>query len=392
VDRSPHPSTTPAPVAAGAAHHSYNELINLAVYPWDRARFGGTWADVAAFCEGHGCAGIEMYIGYEPMPEDLPPGLVRSVHLPFNSAWPEMMAAAGGTEQEEKELEEHEKEEGTAPAMDPDNPIDANNPNNSSNPTSISAPDPLDPSFFPLTTHASLLEALRRQLERAADAGAAYAVYHLGYYRPVEMFLQTYAMGDGAVLEEAAAFLNELVSTFPNGEPPIPLMFENLWYPGLTYTDPDAILAFMDRLEFERYGFLLDTGHLMNAVALSDDEEECIDAVCECIHALPPEILNRIEVVHLHWSGSHSLRQERLRRGVPNGFFDMARHDQEAFAFQCAVLIDQHRPFTSARCREIVAAVRPEWVVHEFIAGTAAEHGEAVRVQRGALGDVRKEV
>ena len=373
MNHSPHPSHNPPTAADEAKPHSYHELINLAVYPWDRARFGGTWADVAAFCRSHGCAGVEMYTGYEPVPGDLPPGLVGGVHLPFHSAWPEMMAAAG---------EEKEKEEGTVPAGDPDNSIDANNP---TNPTNASTACPLDPSFFPHTTHASLQAALRCQLERAADLGAAYAVYHVGYYRPVEMFTQTYAMGDKAVLERAADFLNELVSTFPDGEPPVPLMFENLWYPGLTYTDPDALLTFMDRLAFERYGFVLDTGHLMNKVARSDDEEDCITAVCECIHALPAAVLERIRVVHLHWSGSHSIRQERLRRGVPNGFDTMARHDQEALAFQLAVLTEQHRPFTSARCRKIVAAVRPDWVVHEFIAGSAEEHGKAMVTQRRAL-------
>ncbi|HDQ07258.1 MAG TPA: hypothetical protein ENN44_00500, partial [Methanoculleus sp.] len=346
------------------------ELINLAVYPWDRARFGGTWDDVAAFCAAHRCAGIEMYTGYEPAHADIPTGLVKGVHLPFHSAWPEMMAAAREGEGLASPDQGRKPGAGTTPH---DTPVAA-------------GPDPLDPSFFPHTTHASLQAALRCQLERAADLGAAYAVCHVGYYRPEEMFTRTYAMGDGAVLGRAAAFLNELAGAFPGGEPPVPLMFENLWYPGLTYTDPDAILAFMDLLAFERYGFVLDTGHLMNKVATSDDEDDCIDAVCKTIRALPAAILDKIEVVHLHWSGSHSLRQEHLRRGVPNGFAAMARHDQEALAFQYAVLTDQHRPFTSPQCREIVAAARPDWVVHEFVVTTAEEHGEALDMQRGALG------
>jgi len=369
VDHLPNSSHNQPSAATPAAAAPYRELINLAVYPWDRARFGGTWEDVAAFCRRHGCAGIEMYTGYEPAPADIPPGLVRGVHLPFHSAWPEMMAAA-------------REEERAARTTDPDN---SNNSNNSNDPTNTSVPGALDPSFFPHTTHASFLAALRCQLERAAAIGAGYAVYHVGYYHTAEMLTRTYAMDDRAVLERAAAFLNELARAFPGGEPPVPLMLENLWYPGLTYTDPDAILAFMDGLAFDGYGFVLDTGHLMNRIAASDDEDDCIDAVCETIHALPAAILDRIDVVHLHWSGSHSLRQERLRRGVPNGFATMARHDQETFAFQHAVLTDQHRPFTSPRVTEIIEALAPTWVVHEFIAGTAEEQAEALAVQRGAL-------
>ncbi len=39
----------------------------------------------------------------------------------------------------------------------------------------------------------------------------------------------------------------------------------------------------------------------------------------------------------------------------------------------------------------IMEAPAPSWVVHEFVVTTAAEHGEALAGQRGALGRRRKE-
>lgn len=338
------------------------ELINIPVYSWGRSIFGGEWEDVTQFCRDYMLDGFELYIGYEDIrPSEIPSGFVRSVHLPFHSGWLEMM------EEEKKPMPRGKNENGDG--------------DNSCNICSTRFEKP----FFPCSTHHDFITALRLQLERAARINAEYAVYHVGYYHTAEMFLQTYALDDREVLEAAAEFLNALVSTFPGGEPPVRLQFENLWYPGLTYTDPDAILSFMDLLEFSDYGFLLDTGHLMNRITTSDAEADCIAEVCQCIETLPPEILSQIDVVHLHWSGSYSLRQERIQRGIPNGFATLKRHEQETFAFQHATLTDQHRPLSLPEARKMVEMIAPRVVVHECIPKTLDELKGFLVMQRGAL-------
>ena len=328
------------------------ELINITIYSWGRCIFGGEWEGVTQFCRDYTLDGVELYIGYEDIHlSEIPSGLVKSVHLPFHSGWLEMM---------EEENENH---------------------NQSAN----GQPIQFEPPSFPCSTHHDFIAALRLQLERAARINAEYAVYHVGYYHTAEMFAQTYAKDDREVLGKTAEFLNELVASFPGGEPPVRLQFENLWYPGLTYTDPDAILSFIDLLEFSNYGFLLDTGHLMNLITTSDAEADCIGDVCRCIETLPPEILERIDVVHLHWSGSYSLRQERIRRGIPNGFDAMLRHEQETFAFQHATLTDQHRPVSLREARMMVEMIAPRVVVHECIPKTLDELKGFLAMQRGAL-------
>ncbi len=342
----------------------WKELISIPVYPWGRSLFGGAWTDVAAFCRDEGLDGVELYTGYEDVsPSEIPAGLVKGVHLPFHSGWLEMM-----------EEDQGNRETGWSAERTGNGEIHANGGTNR-----------FEPPFFACSTHHDFIAALLHQIELAARLHASYAVYHLGYYHTAEMFTRTYARNDMEVLEHAAAFLNELVSVFPNSEPPVRLQFENLWYPGLTYTDPDACLSFMDMLEFSHYGFLLDTGHLMNCISTSDCEADCITAVCGCIETLPPEILNRIDVVHLHWSGSHSLRQERIRRGIPNGFETMQRHDQEALAFQHATLTDQHRPLSLPEARVMLEPTRPSVIVHECIPNTLDDLKGFLAMQRGAL-------
>jgi sugar phosphate isomerase/epimerase len=345
----------------------WKELISLPVYLWGRSFIGERWEDVAAFCREEVLDGVELYIGYEDLsPSDVPAGLVQGVHLPFHSGWLEMMEEGQG-KQRGRETVANTRRTGEVTICGSEGAVR------------------FEPPFFAFSTHQDYVVALRLQLERAARLHAGYAVYHLGYYHTAEMFTRTYGRDDRDVLERAAVFLNELMADFPGNEPPVTLMFENLWYPGLTYTDPDACLAFMDQLEFSDYGFLLDTGHLMNCIATSDREEDCIATVCDCIETLPREVLNRIDVVHLHWSGSHSLRQERIRRGIPNGYNCMQRHDQGAFEYQHATLIDQHRPLSLPEARIMVEIACPSVIVHECIPKTLDDLTMFLALQRGAL-------
>lgn len=345
----------------------WKELISLPIYPWGRSFIGDRWEDVAIFCREEALDGVELYTGYEDLPpSDVPAGLVQGVHLPFHSGWLEMMEDEQGRERDSETMA---------------NPGRTEEGNIGGSEGTVRFQTP----FFAFSTHHEYVAALRLQIERAARLHAGYAVYHVGYYHTAEMFTRTYARDDRDVLEQAAVFLNELVADFPGNEPPVTLMFENLWYPGLTYTDPDACLAFMDRLEFSNYGFLLDTGHLMNCITTSDKEEDCIATVCDCIEILPKEVLNRIDVVHLHWSGSYSLRQERIERGIPNGYDCMERHDQGMFEYQHATLTDQHRPLSLLEARRMVEIARPSVVVHECIPKTLDDLTTFLALQRGAL-------
>lgn len=320
------------------------ELVNLTIYPWDRACFDGKWDGVELFCRTHHLDGIELYTGYEPLPSDIPPDLVRGVHLPFHSGWLELM-----------HLDERESRKR------------------------------FDSSFYVCTTLEELYTGLRVQLDNAAHLRAAYVVFHLSYSLPEELFTGCFGLSDAKVLQKANVFLNNLVSTFPGGEPPVKILFENLWYPGCTYTDPEALLTFMDNLSFDNYGFLLDTGHLMNCIAGSDDENAGIDAVLSCIENLPSPILGRMDGIHLHRTECQAIRAIREERGIPAGFEQMQRHYQEQLAFQYAGQIDQHRPFSSPRAKEILDAVSPAFLVHEFVSGPLPDREESLSLQREAL-------
>ncbi len=60
--------------------------------------------------------------------------------------------------------------------------------------------------------------------------------------------------------------------------------------------------------------------------------------------------------------------------------------EQYALAYDQVLQIDTHRPWTSPAVRSLVERVEPEWLVHEFSAGTRGERDRAVALQNQALG------
>jgi hypothetical protein len=138
----------------------------------------------------------------------------------------------------------------------------------------------------------------RSSLENAASINAGYGVFHVAYVELDHVFTRDFGVSDIEVMDTTAEFLNESVSVFPNGEPPVKLFFENLWWPGLNLLDPAATMHFMDSLEFGNWAFTLDTGHLMNAIMNCTEEKTAIDSVLEVLGRYSEDIIDMIEGMH----------------------------------------------------------------------------------------------
>ncbi|MCS6888827.1 TIM barrel protein [Chloroflexus sp.] len=320
-------------------------LFNVSVYSTHIDLFAGDWKAVAAFAAQQGFDGIELLIGVDPLP-DLPSGLVCGVHLPYWIRWIEIWR------------------DGPAAAI------------------------PADERAFLAggARDAADMVALQHEWwQRAARLQAQYAVFHVSHVTMAETFTRYYSFSAEEVVSAAIELLNATAASFPHGEPPVRLWLENLWWPGLTFTDPDLADRFVAELRFTNWAFVLDTGHLINSDPSVTDEEVAIDLVLARIAALPSRVRERIEGIHLNLSLSGAYQRAAQAAGLPDRFAALPVAEQFALARDHVAQIDQHRPFTSPRCREIVAATRPRVVVHELLARTRAELEQSLRLQCRAL-------
>jgi hypothetical protein len=178
----------------------------------------------------------------------------------------------------------------------------------------------------------------------------------------------------GRVIRDFAEFLNRTVSAYPSGEPPYKLAFENLWWEGLKLRSPSEWRILEDGLEFDNWGFTLDTGHMMNTVDDAYDEDSAIDGLLEIIGGYPQDMIDRIGTVHLQCSTSAEYRSTFEVRHLSQDT------DMKAWfnsAYEHAGKIDQHRPFASPRVREIIDILEPDYLTHELYgAGSGNRWGD----------------
>ena len=222
------------------------------------------------------------------------------------------------------------------------------------------------------------LELWRQNIRIAVSCGAQYVVFHVADARTSELYSRQFLHKDEEVVRAAAAVVNEVMGELPKE---CMLLFENLWWPGLTFQDPALAELLLKLTRHKNSGFMLDTGHLMNTNHSLGSEREAVDYVLKLMEKLG-DLRNCIQGVHLHCSLSGSyveaMRQEHAGSSGPLPDWQQV--------MDYILRIDQHKPFATAEAGRILSAIRPSWLVHEFIP-TAYEDWEAkVACQRHSLG------
>ncbi len=309
------------------------QLVNFSVYPCDIERFDNDWGALESFLKKHGLDGIELLVGTQTLP-DVPSHLVQGVHLPCPVGWFRVWR----DEPEFEGLEDWEIEV-----------------------------------IYGTRTKAELIPQFCSILENIQAVEPAYAVFHVTYVEPDQVFTRKHGCTNKEVLKANADFLNQAAGHFPDGEPPVRLFFENLWWPGLTLMDPEETEYFTDLLEFDNWAFLLDTGHFMNATGICNEQDDAIDIVMEKLRSLPGSIISRIEGMHFHHSLSGKYQEGTVLAQHPSHLQNKTFSQSYSEIMTHVNKIDQHMPFSSDRCRQIVELVSPNYLTHEFVTADLEE-------------------
>ena len=178
-----------------------------------------------------------------------------------------------------------------------------------------------------------------------------------------ELFSRHYSRPDAQVIDAFCDMMNSVVSTFPGGEPPFTLAFENLWWPGLRLLDVSGYKRLEKGLEFDDWCLCLDTGHMMNCLPGICTEEDGIDALLKVFDRYPSDMVDRIDALHFHYSASSEYRETFKEREFVEGE-DIGEFFNEAYVH--VTKMDQHMPFGSTRCNEVLEVLKPDIVVHEL--------------------------
>lgn len=291
-----------------------------------------------------GCQGVEAIWAGEPVPEEFPRTLAVGWHLTFFTDWLDLYREDRAMlEEKYGTLEEARRFYGG-----------------------------LGPDY--------VLEVYRADLERARAMGAKYLVFHVSDVSIEEGYTYRWRHSPEEVIDTAAEVVNALFKGMGDGPD---LLLENLWWPGLTMTDPALTGRLLDRVDYPKKGLMLDTGHLMNANRDLTTQKEGVDYIHRMLDA-HGSLCRYIRGLHFHQSLSGAYVRDHTG-AVPSG---LPRDSVEQYGvnYRHIQKIDRHQPWTVPEAASIVERLQPDYLTHELAADSPAARREATLRQRRELG------
>jgi hypothetical protein len=144
----------------------------------------------------------------------------------------------------------------------------------------------------------------------------------------------------------------------------VTVLFENLWWPGLTLTNLQIVDRFFSKLNKNNVGIMLDTGHLMSTNLELQSEKEALAYIKKVVHNLGSY---KDLVQGMHFSCSLSGEYQKNSIGAMPAGITMGE------ILQHIGKIDQHRIFTEAPLKEFLEYMAPKYFVHELFYNTMEE-------------------
>ncbi len=102
-----------------------------------------------------------------------------------------------------------------------------------------------------------------------------YLVFHVAECTMAESMLRRYHYTDEQVIDAVIELVNSVCNEI-EGEPW--LLFENLWYPGLTMLRPEMMARLLEGVTYPKCGIMLDLGHLMHTNTALQSADEAVEA------------------------------------------------------------------------------------------------------------------
>lgn len=316
------------------------KLMCITTNAYDRAQYRDT-DDLEQFFRGLGMDGLEAFLLDHEMEEILEPDMVVGFHLPFHNCWVDFWK--GNEDRLLKEYDTWERVE----------------------------------QLFGGRTKERYIEKRKRELCTVNRYHPEYVVCHVSECTAYEAVFGEFQYSDREVIKAAAEYINSWIGEL-EGEPW--LLLENLWHSGLTLQKPEIALELLESINYQRKGFLLDTGHLMHCNTEITTPDEGVEYILEILNRYPDPTVFR--GIHLHQTLSGEvIRTQRRRKMDDTGSYE---ERQEKF-FPMVYEVDAHRPFQSERIEEILSLAKPEYLVYELISSNRAEYQILVEEQNRYL-------
>lgn len=217
------------------------------------------------------------------------------------------------------------------------------------------------------------VEAIRANIAASLTYRPEYLVWHVTHCGLDESYHRRFRYSSEQIIDSTVELFRLVSDAIPDS---VTVLFENLWWNGLTLLDPAITDRLFSGISRSNVGIMLDTGHLMNCNWELKDEGQAVAFLLDTVRNMG-EAKSLIRGMHLSCSLSGEYQRSCLPLGQPG--FDMMK------IFRHIAQIDRHQPFTEAPLKALLGEVKPDWLVHELFYSSLPQLSDFLKQQKALL-------
>ncbi|KNZ41161.1 TIM barrel protein [Acetobacterium bakii] len=322
-------------------------LMNISNCSGDLDKFQGDWKNVEQFLKKHQLDGVELICYQDDYLDTLPRSILKGLHLKYFPTWLEFYK-----NDLKKTCDMFGGIEGVR-------------------------------QYYGGTHPDALVDAFRHEYQTALEFGVEYMVYHVSHVTTEHSFTGAFDYTDDDVLAATVDLVNKSFDT--NSD--IMLLFENLWWPGLTLLDKDKAKRFLDGINYENKGIMLDLSHLMITNPKLKTSGEAAEYILECIENMG-DLKDWIKGIHVNLSlpGEYMIQDHSSQYEVILETTDQV--EKYIKTINHIKKIDWHVPFDHPLVKNIIDAIDPHYVVFELLSKNRDQLEDYISIQNKAIGRV----
>ncbi|ONI45969.1 xylose isomerase [Candidatus Epulonipiscioides gigas] len=307
--------------------------------------FNNDWNKIQSFLEQHQLDGIELGLTIDYPLEKIPKEIVFGVHLSFYPMWIDFYK---GDMTKVIKILGNEKEV-------------------------IKYYNSLDKT--------AIINSYKLQFERAKKLNPSYLVFHVCHVTPEQSFSYNFDYTNMEVIEYTADLVNKAFKDDKNA--PL-LLFENLWWPGLTFLNQDEAKILLEKINYKHKGFVLDISHLTLTNKNISTEKQIYEYITMVINKLEKQHYN-IKVLHLNKTLPKYYFEQNWQYKLEKYLNSTDELRKMYILKEHIKKLDPHIPFDSIYAKKIVDLVRPNFCVYETSPNNLNQFNFYVKTQNIAL-------
>lgn len=222
----------------------------------------------------------------------------------------------------------------------------------------------------------SIINRFKRDYQLAKELGVEYMVFHVGHVSIKEAYTFEFLNTNREVLRITAELVNEVFDE----ESTIDLLFENLWWPGLTLQDGEETQYFLDLINYKNKGILLDLSHLLLTNKRIANMDESVAYIKDVLVNLGDSI-EMVKGVHINYTDASRYLNEN-HQDKYDRYIQSEKNEQFAQIYQHISSMDQHLPFLHKGLSEIIELINPKYQNIEVKSYDFKVWSDAIKAQR----------